>query len=88
MAAKALILVIEEGSGRILAARVVPAHRAEHEFEQLTDHFQLGAAEEPLSLVAISQTLAIRLKRTTSPAKIRTDQDVIVPLFSSPPSLP
>ena len=67
MAAKGLILVTDEGSGRILAAKIVSANRAEYEFERLIDHFQLGA-EGDTSLKSIAQTFAIRLKRIrTSP---------------------
>ena len=83
MAAKVLILVMEEESGRILAARLAPAHRAEYEFEQLTDSFPLGGAEEPVPLAKISQTFAIRLKRTAPNPKIQADQNVTVPIFSS-----
>lgn len=87
MAAKSLILVMDEGSGRILAARLVSARRAEYEFEQLTDYFQLGATEETIPLVDISQTFAIRLKRTVRAPKIQTDQDVTLPVLPSSPPL-
>jgi len=79
---------MEEASGRILAARLVPAHRADYEFEQLTDYFQLGAAEQIIPLSKISQTFAIRLKRTARDPKIQTDQDVTLPAFPSSPPLP
>jgi hypothetical protein len=88
MAAKGLILVMEEGSGRILAARLAPVPRADYEFEQLTDYFQLGAAEETIPLVKISQTFAIRLKRTARDPKFQADQNVTLPVFSSSPPLP
>ena len=86
--AKGLILVMEEGSGRIVAARLAPIRRVDYEFEQLTDYFQLGAAEENVPLVPISQTFAIRLKRVSPHPKIQTDQDVTLPLPSSPQLLP
>ena len=88
MAAKALILVMEEGSGRIMGVRVVSAIRAEYEFEQLMDYFQLGAAEESIPLVPISQTFAIRLKRIEPHPKIQTDQYVILPISPSSRPLP
>ncbi len=83
MAAKGLILIMEEGSGRILAVRMAPANRAEYEFEQLIDQFQLGAAEEKIPLVPIAQTFAIRLKRIEPHPKIQADQYVILPISSS-----
>jgi hypothetical protein len=88
MAAKGLILVMEEGSGRILAARIAPLSRAEYEYEKLIDHFQLGASEETIPLSTISQTFAICLKRTARDPKIQTDQDVTLPLFPSSHLLP
>jgi hypothetical protein len=88
MAAKGLILVIEEGSGRILAARMASVRRVEYEFEQLTDYFQLGASEESIPLTSISKTFAIRLKRTAQGPKLQTDQDVTLPVLSSSPLLP
>jgi hypothetical protein len=83
MAAKTLILVMEEGSGRILAARIAPLSRAEYECQKLVDYFQLGAAEETIPLSAISQTFTIRLNRATRGPKIQTDQDITLPVFPS-----
>ena len=88
MAAKGLILIMEEGSGRILAVRIAPMNRAEYEFEQLTDYFQLGASEETIPFVTVSQTLIIRLKRIEPHPKIQADQYVIVPLASLSRPLP
>lgn len=88
MAAKGLILIMEEGSGRILAVRMATASRAEYEFEQLTDHFQLGASEESIPLVAVAQTFAIRLKRIEPRPPIQADQYVILPISSSSRPLP
>lgn len=86
--AKGLILVMEEGSGRILAARLAPLGRAEYEFEQLTDYFQLGAAEETIPLASISKTFVVRLKQVKRAPKIQVDQDVTLPLFPSSQLLP
>ena len=87
MAAKGLLLVMEEGSGRILAARIVPAHRLPYEYEQLVDHFEFGATDWG-ALSAISQTFAIQLKRMVPKPTIQTDQQVTVPVSSSPRPLP
>lgn len=84
MRKKGLIVVMEEGSGRILAVRLTSLRRLDYEFEQLTDYFQLGASEEFVPLHPISQTFAIRLKRPVPRFKIHTDQDVAFPAF--PPS--
>ena len=84
MAAKVLILVMEEGSGRILAVRISSMNRIDYDFERLIDHFQLGASEENVTLFPIAQTFAIRLKRVTPDPKIQTDQDVALPRLSSP----
>lgn len=88
MAAKGLILVMEEGSGRILSVRIVSASRAEYEYEQLINYFQLGAAEEHIPLVAIAQTFAIQLKRVEPHPKIQIDQNVTLPVFPSSRRLP
>lgn len=57
-----LILVVDETSGRILGAELVPQPWAEGEFNRLIDHFQFGA-EDYDSLKPVSQVFALRLKR-------------------------
>ena len=86
--AKGLILVMEEGSGRIVAARFAPLRRADYEFEQLTDYFQLGCTEEIIPLTSIAKTFVIRLKPVRRTPKIQADQDITLPLFLSSPLLP
>lgn len=88
MSKKGLILIMEEGSGRILAARVSSCRRVEYEFEKLMDYFHLGSAEEVLPLVSVDKTFVIRLKRMKRAPRIQTDQDVTLPLFSSSHLLP
>ena len=88
MAARGLILVIEEGSGRIVAARFAPLRRADYEFEQLTDYFQLGCVEETIPLTSIAKTFVIRLKQVHQTPKIQADQDITLPLFPSSQLLP
>ena len=87
MAAKGLILIMEEGSGRILAAKIVSINRVEYEFERLLDHFQFDTQTE-ISLKSISQTFAIGLKRVARIPIIQTDQNVTIPISSSFRPLP
>ena len=86
MAKKGLILITDEKSGRIVAVRVTSLRRVAYEFERLIDHFDIGATEEPVMLVPIAQTFAIRLKRMTPVSKIHTDHGVTLSL--SPSSQP
>ena len=88
MAAKGLILVMEEGSGRIVAARLAPLRRADYEFEQLTDYFQFGCVEETIPLTSIAKTFVVRLKQVQRAPKIQADQDITLPLFPSSQRLP
>ena len=87
MAVKGLILVIEEKSGRILAAKVISANRVEYEFERLTDHFDFGVPGWDV-LSPISQTFVIRLKPISPSPTIQVDQNVTILISSSPRPLP
>jgi len=58
---QALLLVISEHSGKILAVQIIPAYQLQHECNRLFEHFQFGNTDwDTLSPVSKTAVLGLR----------------------------